>query len=258
MDMRPSRVLRKLRAGEVVSCYKTNLADARVAEIAAICGFDCLWTCAEHVPLDWSAIQQQVWAAKTHDMDVMVRVARGSYSDHILPLELDAAGLMVPHVMSLADAKQVVRMTRFHPIGRRPLDGGNADGAYCNIAIADYLRQANEQRFICLQIEDPEPVPELEEIAALPGVDMLLFGPGDYSHALGIAGQFDDPRIVEMRKRVADVCRRHGKFAAAVGGPGNVQELVDMGYQFINMGSDVVGLSQQCTALVQAVAQVKR
>ena len=132
--MRPSRVLAKLRAGEVVSCFKLNLADARAVEIVAAwpgstaCGSDM-----EHVPNDWSVIEKGIWAAKSRNMDVMVRVARGSYSDHVRPLEMDAAGIMVPHVMGLADAQAVVRMTRFHPIGRRPVDGGNADGAYCGI-----------------------------------------------------------------------------------------------------------------------------
>ena len=127
--MRPSRVLDKFRAGQVVSCYKTNLSDARSVEIAALFGFDCVWTCIEHVGNDWSAVERQIWAAKAQGADLMVRVPRGSYSDHIKALELDASGIMVPHVMSLADARHVVWMTRFHPIGRRPVDSGNADGA---------------------------------------------------------------------------------------------------------------------------------
>ena len=130
LEMRPSRTLAKLRSGGVASCcFKLNLADARAAEIAAMAGFDCLWTDREHVPNDLSAVEKIIWAAKAHNADVIVRVPRGSYSDYIRPLELDAAGIMVPHIMSLADAQNVVRMTRFHPVGRRPVDGGNADGA---------------------------------------------------------------------------------------------------------------------------------
>jgi len=114
--MRPSRTLAKLRAGGIASCFKLNLADARAAEIAALAGFDCLWTDREHVPNDLSVVEACIWAAKAHDTDVIVRVSRGGYSDYIRPLELDAAGIMVPHVMSLADAQNVVRMTRFHPV----------------------------------------------------------------------------------------------------------------------------------------------
>ena len=159
--MRPSRVLGKLRAGEVAVVTKLNLADARATEIAAMAGFDGVWTDMEHVPNTWDAVEKQVLAAKVFDVDTMVRVARGGYSDYIRPLEMDAAGIMVPHIMSLEDAQRVVRMTRFHPIGRRPVDGGNADGAYCTIDLVEYLRQANAQRFLCVQIEDPEPLDEL-------------------------------------------------------------------------------------------------
>ncbi len=253
MNMRSSRVLRKLRAGEVVSCFKTNLYDFRAVEIIAMSGFDCIWTCMEHVPNDWSAVEKQILAGKAFDADVMVRISRGGYSDYIRPLEMDAAGIMVPHIMNLADAKEVVRMTRFHPIGRRPVDGGNADGAYCNIDFNEYIRQANDQRFVCIQIEDPEPLDELDAIASLDGIDMLFFGPGDFSQGIGVPGQWDHPKIDETRKRVADVCKKHGKFAGTVGSTSNFESLIEMGYRFINVGADVIGLSQYCRSIVSEI-----
>jgi 4-hydroxy-2-oxoheptanedioate aldolase len=60
-SMRPSRVLARLRAGEVASCFKINLSDPRAVEIAAMSGFDCLWTDMEHVPNGWEAIERQRW-----------------------------------------------------------------------------------------------------------------------------------------------------------------------------------------------------
>ena len=192
-SMRPSRVLKKLRAGEPAKMMKINISDTRVIEIAARYGFDCLWIGMEHIGNDWSVIEKQVLAAKAYDVDVLCRVARGSYSDYVRPLELDATGIMVPHVMSAEDAASVVRMTKFPPVGKRAVDGGNADGAYCNVPFLEYLEQANKERFVVLQIEDPEAVEELDEIAAVPGYDMLLFGAGDYSVAIGKPGQVDDP-----------------------------------------------------------------
>lgn len=246
MDMRPSRVLDKLRRGEVVSSFKVNFADSRVVEIAALAGFDCVWTCMEHVPNDYSVIEKQVLAAKAYGVDLMVRVSRGGYSDYVRPLEMDATGIMVPHIMSLEDAKKVVYMTRFHPIGRRPADGGNADGSFCNINFIDYIKQANEKRFLVVQIEDPEPLEELDEIAALDGIDMLFFGPGDFSQGIGVPGKFDDPRLIEARELVAKAALKHGKFAGTVGSLANMEELVKLGYKFINVGADVISLSQYC------------
>lgn len=258
MNMRPSRVLARLRAGEVASCFKVNLADARAVEIAGIAGFDCVWADLEHIGNDWSLIEKQVWAGKAHDLDLMVRVARGSYSDYVRPLELDAAGIMVPHVMSLADAQSVVRMTRFHPLGRRAVDGGNADGAYTNLDFVEYLRQANEQRFAAIQIEDPEPLEELEAIAALAGIDIIFFGPGDFSHGIGAPGQWDHPKITETRRRIAEVCLAQGKIAGTVASPANLADVVDMGYRFIAMGADVVGLSRYCKELAAEYEKLRR
>ncbi|TAN01339.1 MAG: aldolase [Chitinophagaceae bacterium] len=252
MEMRKSKVLQKLRAGQTASCIKINLADPRVAEIASIAGFDCVWIDQEHIGQDWSVVEANVWATKAHDTDVIVRVSRGGYSDYIKPLELDATGIMVPHIMSLEDTKSIVRMTRFHPVGRRPVDGGNADGAYTALDFNDYLKQANEQRFIVLQIEDPEPLPELDAIAALDGFDMLFFGPGDFSQGIGAPGQWDHPEIIKTRMRVAAVAKKYGKFAGTVGSPANLKELLDMGYQFVSVGADVVGLQHYYRDLLKA------
>ncbi|MDO8685464.1 MAG: aldolase/citrate lyase family protein [Clostridiales bacterium] len=256
MEMKRSRVLDKLRAGEVVSCIKLNLFDSRTVEIAALSGVDCIWTDMEHVPNDFSAIEKQILAAKAYNTDIMVRVSRGSYTDHVKPLEMDASGIMVPHVMSIADAKNVVRMTRFHPTGRRPVDGGNADGAFCNIDFVEYLKQSNERRFVCIQIEDPEPLDELDEIAALEGIDMIFFGPADFSQGIGAPGQWDHPDLLKAREKVAKAAVKHGKFAATVGLPENLKELSDMGYRFISMGADVIGLGQYFTGIMSNFKKV--
>lgn len=252
MQMRRSRVLQRLRSKEVVSCFKINLVDPKVCELAALTGFDCVWVDQEHIGQDWSRIESCVWATKAHNADLMVRVARGSYSDYIRPLEMDATGIMVPHIMGLEDARKVVEMTRFHPLGRRPIDGGNADGAYTRMDFNAYLAQANEQRFVVLQIEDPEPLEELDQIAALDGYDMLFFGPGDFSHGIGAPGEWNHPKIVETRKKVAALANAHGKFAGTVGTPDNLKDLVNMGYHFVSAGADVVGLKNYCADMIKA------
>ncbi|MBN1491906.1 MAG: aldolase [Phycisphaerae bacterium] len=252
MQLRPSRVLRKLRAGEVVSCLRLNLADPRVAEIAARCGFDCIWSDMEHAPNTLRDVENQIRAAKAYDVDTLVRVVRGGYTDLIRPLEMDATGIMVPHVMTAAEASEIARMTRFHPLGRRPLDGGNADGGYCMVPLDTYLQQANEQRFIIVQIEDPEPMDELEAIAAVPGIDMLFFGPGDFSQGIGAPGRFDDPRLIEARRLVAEAAARHGKFAGTTTPVEAVAACVELGYRFLSIGADVVAMTSYCQRIVAA------
>ncbi|RKX72258.1 MAG: aldolase, partial [Spirochaetes bacterium] len=110
----------------------------------------------------------------------------------------------------------------------------------------------NSERFSILQIEDPQAIEEIEAIADVTGYEMLFFGPGDYSCSLGIPGETNHPEVQKARKLVAEVARKHGKYAGTVGSPENYKELVDLGYNFISMGADVVGLSNHCKDIAQA------
>lgn len=254
--MRPSRVLRKIRAGKPACCLKVISSDPRVVETMAASGTDAIWVCTEHTAANYENIENQVRAAKVFDVDLIVRCPRGSYSDYIRNFEADATGLMVPHVMSLDDARQVVQYTKFQPLGNRACDGGNADGLYCRIPYTQYLEEANRERFVIFQIEDPEPLEELDAIAELPGVDMLLFGPGDYSTRIGKPGQIFCPEVNAVRVKVAEAARRAGKIAGTVGTPEKAKELLDMGFNFLNLGGDVRALSEYSDACIAAFREL--
>jgi 4-hydroxy-2-oxoheptanedioate aldolase len=101
------------------------------------------------------------------------------------------------------------------------------------------LQTANRERSVIVQIEDPQPLDELDEIAALEGIDMLFFGPSDFSH----------PQVLAARKRGADVCREKGKLAGTVSNSGNAAELMEMGYSFLDIGADVIGLGNHCSEM---------
>ena len=244
MNLRSSRLLRKIRAGQSATCLKMNLGDPRVVELAGLSGVDAVWLCNEHVPNDWLNLENQVRAAKLYDMDTIVRVAKGSYSDYVKPLEADATGLMVPHVTTADEARHIVQMTRFHPLGRRAWDGGNMDGRFCQVPVADYLSHSNTERVLIFQIESPEALANVEQIAAVPGFDGLLFGPGDFSHLIGKPGQVDAPEVVAARKRVGAAAIKHGKYAMApcMMAPWSVLE--EEGYGAFTLGADVLGLGE--------------
>ena len=249
--MRNSRVLRKMREGKVATCTKLDLSDLRNAEIAAMCGFDCIWVDMEHIPNDYAFIENSVRAAKNFDVDVLCRVAKGGYNDLIRPLEADCAGIMIPHLMSLEEAKKIVYYTKFHPIGRRPIDGGNADGLYCRLPFKDYIGFMNENRLIIVQIEDPEPLSELDKICQVPGIDMIFFGPGDFSHAIGHPAEFDHPEVVRARKMVVETAHKYGKFAGTVSVPSLAQCYAE-GFDYVNCGSDVKSIGDSCAKIISS------
>lgn len=242
MNMRESKILRTIKEGKTAVSAKLNFSDPRGVELAAMCGFDAVWIDMEHVPNGFRDVEEAVRASKNFDCDVITRVAKGCYSDYIRPLEADSTAIMIPHLMSLEEAKKTVYYTKFHPIGRRPLDGGNADGGYCMVDVFDYMKTANEQRIVIVQIEDPEPLDSLEEICRLPGIDMLFFGPADFSQGIGKPCDFSNPEISECRKRIADTVRRNGKYCGTTGTAENFEEYKALGYNLINIISDVTTL----------------
>ena len=255
MTYRKNRIIEKLKADQLVTSLKINCTDSIPVEIAAMCGADCIWLDMEHCAADYNEIGKQILAAKAHGAEVIVRTPRGAYSNLTRPLELDASGIMVPHVMGYEDARQVVYYSKFHPIGRRPIDGGNADGKYGLLSVEEYIRYSNEEKLTIIQIEDIEALEDIERIASLDGIDMLFFGPADFSQSIGMPTQIGNMHTVDAKRKVAEIARAHGKFAGTVGSPENVKMLYDMGYRFINLGADLDGL---CMYFGDVMEQVKK
>ncbi len=253
-QLRPSRVLREIRAGQVSTAFKINLSDPRVIELAGLAGVSAVWLCNEHVPNDWLNLEHQVRAAKLHDIDMIVRVSKGSYSDYVKPFECDATGIMVPHVTSADEARRVVQMVRCRPLGDKPLDAGNMDGLFCQVPLAEYAEHCNREKFVILQIESPEGLAEIDAIAAVPGFDMLLFGAGDYSHRIGRLGEIGHPEVVAARKQVAAAAARHGKHVAVASLYGQKDEVLAEGARLAVLGADVVALGGAFTSLVTGFA----
>ncbi len=252
MKLRSSRILRQVRAGDFATIIKLNLIDPRIVELAGLAGADAVWLCNEHVPNDWLNLEHQIRAAKLHDMDTIVRVSKGSYSEYIKPFECDATGIMVPHVTSADEARSIVDMVRTRPLGSKPLDAGNMDGLFCQVPLADYAAHCNAERFVILQIESPEALEKVDEIAAVPGFDALLFGAGDFSHRIGKLGQATDPEVVAARAKVAAAARKHGKWSAAASLFGQKEKLIEEGTQVFTLGADVICLGDSFRSMVSA------
>ncbi len=254
MKLRPSRLLRELRAGRRPTVIKLNLIDPRAVELAGLAGASAVWICFEHMPNDWLNLEHQVRAAKLHDMDTIVRVEKGSYSDYLKPFEAGATAIMVPHVADAAEASNIVAMVRCHPLGQKPMDSGNVDGFFCQVPLEQYAAHCNREHLVILQIESPQGLNNVEEIAAVPGFNALLFGAGDYSHRIGKLGRVDDPEVVAARKRVAAAAIRHGKHVMAASLYGQKAALVAEGTRIFTLGADIITLGLGLRQMVSEFA----
>lgn len=220
--MRRSRTLEKLRKGEYITMVQSwSIPHWKIVDIMGFVGFDAVWIEHEHSDFSYGEMSQMILAARSHDMDSVIRVERTGYNDIIKPLEAGATGLVIPHCMGGEDARSIVREAKFslssdsapgnYPLGMRG-SGGSTDSDYGMTDRMEYLRHANSETFIAGIIEDKEAVDDVDAIAATEGIDILLMGPGDLSQSYGIIGQMQHELIERATDKVAEACAKHGKW----------------------------------------------
>ncbi|MFA5089371.1 MAG: aldolase/citrate lyase family protein [Candidatus Omnitrophota bacterium] len=254
--MHKSRVKEKIRGKEPIFCAKTNLTDPSAVEIFGYLGFDCVWIDMEHGPTDYEKVRNQVRAAKMTGMDSMIRVPRGSYSDYIRPLEMDATGLMVPHVMTPEEAAQAVKWSFFSPKGLRPIDSGNSDGPFCMRPIADYVRYCNEEKFLVVQIEDREAVECADRITDVKGIDIFFIGTLDLSHSYGKPGDFNHPEFASGQKKIIDILKKKGKAWGMPCGLEEIPQYYSQGCLFFPVGSDTSTLASAFREKIKSIEKM--
>ena len=237
--MNKSIVRTKLRKNEPVLVAKSNFHSPEIVEMTGLLGFDCIWICNEHIYHDDSVLDHLIRAARASSMDTLLRRNISGYEKALIPLESGVNGLMIPRVRSADYVKKVVEYVKFPPLGRRGIDGVNADADFGLTAMKEYIEQANERTFIVIQIEDPEAVEIVDEIARIDGIDVLFIGPADLSLGYGVPGELRHEKVQRAINLVAEACVKHGKSA---GTPAidaeDTQKLLGRGYRLFTTSAD--------------------
>jgi 4-hydroxy-2-oxoheptanedioate aldolase len=248
--MRPSKIKAKLRRDEPVLVTTLHYLDPAIFELTSLMGFDGIWMDLEHHGTSVETATNLMRAARVGTADIMARPAKGEFMRMGRLLEAGAQGILYPRCDDAAEAREVVTWSKFAPLGRRGIDTGNPDSPYCAMPVAPYIREANEQTFLAVQIEDPGALEHVEEIAAVEGVDILFFGPADFSILSGVPGQFDHPVIHDAIKRVAAAARRAGKmWGMPSATPERTSELLALGARFIAHSADLLILKSGLEAI---------
>lgn len=192
----------RLSLGHKVLGTWSSIPSAGLVEAIGCSGLDFVVIDAEHGPVSVETAEGMVRAAEAASMAPVVRVP-ANRPEHILRvLDIGAHGVQVPHVRSRSDAEAAVKYARYHPLGSRGLSPFTRAGRY-GTAGEDHARTSNESTLVVVNVEGVEGVENLEEIASVPGVDVIFLGPYDLSQSLGVPGQVDHPRVVEMIERSA-------------------------------------------------------
>ena len=239
--MRKSRVKAKLNSGQPALITVLHLTDPSLFELTSLMGFDGIWMDMEHHTYSLETAANLMRAARVGSTDIIARPAKGEFMRMLRMLEAGAQGIMYPRCDDAAEAAEVVRWAKFAPAGVRGFDGGNPDMPYCTMPMDRYLREANEETFIVIQIEPPHALECADEIAAVEGVDVLMLGPADFTILSGIPGQFDHELVHDARRKIAAAAQRHGKHWGCPSGSAEMtRQLLDMGARFICHMADIV------------------
>ena len=239
--MRTSRVKAKLRRSEPVCITTLHYTDPTLYEMTSLMGFDGIWMDLEHHHYSVETAANLMRAARVGVADIIARPAKGEFMRMARLLEAGAQGIMYPRCETAAEAAEVVQWSKFAPLGERGVDGANADAPYCFAPMKEYLQKANEETLIVLQIESPKALKNISAIAEIPGVDVLMFGPADFSVLSGIPCEFDHAILTKARERVAKAAKAAGIHWGTVSpDPDNTRMLLSMGARFICHGADIL------------------
>jgi len=230
-----------LHAGDAPVGAWSTIGHPAVADVLASEDFDFVVLDGEHSENTIEDLAAGVRAieASDGDADPVVRVGSSDAAEIRRVLDLGVAGVVVPQIESIAEARDAVEAAHYPPEGVRGVAGGRASGYGSDLA--DYVETANDRVATMLQIETPGAVDDVDAIAALDGLDALFVGPADLSARLGVFGEFDSPEFQGAIEAVTAAAETEG---IPVGTLATTPEEVtvrrdDWGMDFVVAGTDV-------------------
>ena len=200
------KVRDKIKRKEVAIGTHIKIGNQVVTDILCQCGFDIIWVDGEHGAMDRKDINQQVITIRGAGLAPFVRVP---WNDPILVkpiLEMGPAGVIFPMISSAEEAKKAVEACRYPPRGIRgygPMKANN----YGTMNGDEYLKLAQSEPWVILQIENHQGIRDLKDIVKVEGVGSIVIGPNDLSGSIGKLGQTRHPEVIKLMDQYASACR---------------------------------------------------
>ena len=250
MDLPKNKFKHAMAAGKLQIGLWCSLCNNVAAEIVSDSGFDWLLLDTEHSPNEVPDILRQLQASQAGAANAIVRPA---WNDPVLIkryLDIGAQTVLLPYVQNVEEARRAVEATRYPPHGIRGVTGSGRASRYGRVK--DYLKKANDEVCVLVQVETREALGELDKIAAVPGVDGVFIGPSDLSASFG---QIGNPAHADVQKAIEDAGKRiraAGKGAGILtANEDEARRYIGWGYNFVAVGTDVVMLAKATDALAQ-------
>jgi 2-keto-3-deoxy-L-rhamnonate aldolase RhmA len=210
-----------------------------IARICANAGAEFVMYCMEHTGAGFETLKPQFALCRALGIVPLVRVPATEYHFVARALDVGALGVMVPLVDTAEQAARIVSFTRYPPKGRRGAAFGFAHDDYQSGDVVEKMHAIHERTLVICMIETRAGLENVDEIAAVDGVDVIWLGHFDLTNFLGIPGQFSHPQYRDAVKRIAEAARRHGKAAAYMAADEALgREYLGHGYRMIATGTD--------------------
>jgi len=254
MDPLANPMKRRLREATPLTGLWLQLISGHAAEAVSYSGFDWLLIDGEHAPNDLATIYAQLQALGRTEAAVIVRP---QWNDTVLfkrLLDMGVQTFLVPFVQNAEEALRAVRATRYPPHGVRGLAYSHRGNRFGHVP--DYMKRANDEICVIVQIESREALGNIEEIAQVPGIDALFIGPSDLSADMGHIG---NPAHPDVQAAIADALARCQRLGMPLGifanGADDARRRFAAGFRFASVGSDVglmIKAAEQALAAVRA------
>jgi 2-keto-3-deoxy-L-rhamnonate aldolase RhmA len=242
----------KIQGGQTSIGSWMSMAHPSIAEMLAMAGYDWVVIETEHTAIDVSEVLRMIIAIEQRGSIPLVRLAWNDPIQAKAVLDSGAAGVLVPSINTKEDAQLAVQMSKYPPLGFRGVGLARAQGYGDNFD--EYIKSANSDGLLIVQIEHKDAVKNIEEILSVEGIDGTFIGPYDLSMSLGVPGQLSHPSVLEAQNKVLEATLAYGLIAgihlvhpdtAAV----ECEKTIAKGYQFIALGTDILFLGDSARAL---------
>lgn len=200
--MKSNRLKETLASGQSVFGAFVYFPQPGLVEILGHAGYDFVVIDMEHSMMDFGDLPTMLMAADAAGITAIVRVGERTSVTVSKVLDAGAQGIIIPHLMSADDAREMVGLTRYPPVGTRTSCMAVRGTEYSASKFTDHVERSNKNIMVIGLIEDAPAVDAIDEIVAVPGVDVVFPGPGDLSTSLNVPGQFEHPLVIEKAEKV--------------------------------------------------------
>lgn len=247
---------KKIRSNKPCVGTGITLTDPVSSELCADAGFDFVWIDAEHAPLSIESISNHILALRNTSTASFVRVRWNDRNLIKSVLDQAPSGIIIPMVNSAPEAAEAVTACKYPPVGRRGY-GPRRATRHGVISTEEYLKTANDEILVFIQIEHVEAVRNLDEILQVEGLDGICLGPMDLSGSIGKLGQITHPEVVGLIDTVTEKVRKTDLFlgVSTAFDPESLGTWLDKGIQWLNLSNDWQNLYLYSKMIIEAVRQ---